>query len=105
MEFEETSQILEHLPAMTRLQLCLKFLASGAPFDTISDLFRVTVPAVFEIVHEVYQKIWEVIGAKFVVLPKTSKEWLKISSDFEARWDYPYCLGAINGKHINLKAP
>lgn len=33
------------------------------------------------------------------------EQWLNISRGFEEAWQFPNCLGAIDGKHINIKAP
>lgn len=32
-------------------------------------------------------------------------EWEKIAKDFEEKWNYPNCLGAIDGKHVVIQAP
>ena len=32
-------------------------------------------------------------------------EWVKIAEAFEDRWNFPNCLGAIDGKHITLRCP
>lgn len=37
--------------------------------------------------------------------PKTEEEWLHIAHQFEVKWNFPNCIGALDGKHINIKAP
>lgn len=37
--------------------------------------------------------------------PQTTAEWEAIASDFEEKWNFPHCLGAIDGKHVVLRAP
>lgn len=38
-------------------------------------------------------------------MPDTEEEWRKIAKDFEERWQFPNCLGAIDGKHIRIIPP
>jgi len=38
-------------------------------------------------------------------MPTETNEWLKISADYEEKWNFPHCLGALDGKHILLQAP
>lgn len=37
--------------------------------------------------------------------PKTEEEWLKVAAEFETRWQFPHCLGSIDGKHIRIVPP
>lgn len=33
------------------------------------------------------------------------EEWATIELGFRTKWNFPGCLGAIDGKHVNIKAP
>lgn len=37
--------------------------------------------------------------------PTTAAEWKAISAEFYAKWNFPKCIGAIDGKHILLNPP
>lgn len=37
--------------------------------------------------------------------PSTKEEWRKIANDFNEKWNFPHCIGAIDGKHVLLNAP
>lgn len=37
--------------------------------------------------------------------PKTSQEWKEIAMTFFQKWNYPHCLGAMDGKHVVISAP
>lgn len=38
-------------------------------------------------------------------MPTNEREWLKIAKDFNDKWNFPHCLGAIDGKHVVMKCP
>lgn len=33
------------------------------------------------------------------------QEWRQIARDFEEAWDFPHCLGAVDGKHVQIIPP
>lgn len=33
------------------------------------------------------------------------KEWNNIATRFEERWNFPHCIGALDGKHISIQPP
>ncbi|CAH2016203.1 unnamed protein product [Acanthoscelides obtectus] len=42
---------------------------------------------------------------KAILMPKNQEEWLQIAEGFEKRWNFPHCLGSIDGKHCILQTP
>lgn len=41
----------------------------------------------------------------FFQFPQTENDWNIIASEFEKRWNFPHCLGCIDGKHIEIVPP
>ena len=37
--------------------------------------------------------------------PASDAEWKEVGRNFEAKWNYPCCVGSIDGKHIAIKPP
>lgn len=37
-------------------------------------------------------------------MPQDESAWREVAKTFD-KWDYPQCVGAMDGKHINLQAP
>ena len=42
---------------------------------------------------------------EFLTAPQSNVEWKRISDGFESTWNFPHCIGAIDGKHITMQAP
>lgn len=38
-------------------------------------------------------------------VPETEQEWQSIQREFYTRWNFPNCLGAIDGKHVIIRCP
>jgi hypothetical protein len=32
--------------------------------------------------------------------PTTTEDWTAIAEQFEKRWQFPHCCGALDGKHV-----
>ncbi|XP_049275501.1 uncharacterized protein LOC125759998 [Rhipicephalus sanguineus] len=56
-------------------------------------------------VAEVTQALRLVLEPLYLQHPSTADEWMKISQGFHERWNVPHCLGAIDGKHVNIECP
>jgi len=38
-------------------------------------------------------------------MPTSSEEWLEIEQSWNEIWNFPYCVGALDGKHLVLQSP
>ena len=41
----------------------------------------------------------------YVQVPSTAHHWEQIQREFHELWNFPQCLGAIDGKHVRIKCP
>lgn len=41
----------------------------------------------------------------FIQVPSTPAQWQSIANDFNEKWGFPNCVGAIDGKHVAIRAP
>ena len=64
-----------------------------------------TFESILQIVGPRISEIGETLKSEFVKFSANEKEWRGIAKRFESRWNFPRCLGAIDGKHVILQAP
>ena len=100
-----TKQYVVRTPisAKLRLELTLRYLASGDSFISLSYAFRVSLSSVSKIIEETSKEIWN--SLKNIVLQSEFNEdaWRKISKEFEEEWDFPHCIGCVDSKLINME--
>ena len=89
-----------------RLCVTLRFLVTGDAFATIAHSYRMSETTVGRIVKDTCEVIWNVLKDKgFLKVPGNQNDWTKIADEFEKRWNFPNCLGAIDGKHVIIQCP
>ncbi|XP_067648088.1 uncharacterized protein [Eurosta solidaginis] len=94
----------EAIPPQHRLALTLRFLASGNNFEDLKFLTAISPQTIGKIVTETFDAI--ICQLKdFIKLPQTEKDWKVEAKNFDARWNFPNCIGAIDGKHVNITKP
>lgn len=38
-------------------------------------------------------------------MPSSAEGWKEVANGFMFKWNFPNCLGALDGKHFSIKAP
>ena len=81
-----------------------RFLSTGMAFRALSFSYRISHVTIRKIVTEVCEEIWNCFHEKHMSFPST--EHLKsVAEDFFKKWNFPNCVGTIDGKHIRIKCP
>ncbi|XP_017490393.1 PREDICTED: putative nuclease HARBI1 [Rhagoletis zephyria] len=93
----------DFISSKAKLAIVLEYLASG-------DLQR-HLPSCYRISKQHFSRIVTcVCEAICTVLKKEVPEWTEqslvdIADGFRKQWNFPNCVGAIDGKHVSIKAP
>ena len=56
------------------------------------------------IVPEVVDAIWDCLAPGLMPVP-TKEHWKAVADGFWEKWNFPHCVGAIDGKHVAIQAP
>ena len=81
-----------------------RFLATGCSYTNLSFSFRMGLSTVSTIIQEALGIIWTVFQPIHMPVP-TTEQFLDIAEKFFNKWNFPHCLGAIDGRHIRIKKP
>lgn len=90
---------------ITNFNIIFSFLAHGDSVATTSWFFRIGKSTMYKFIPEVCHAIWEVLHPIYLQCPQNENEWIRIADDFNNIWNFPNCIGAIDGKHCRIKAP
>ena len=82
--------------------MLFSFLATGDSFWTLSTRFHRGESRVTQVVYDVSEAIWEVMSPIYMA-PPTENDWRQIEHRFSTRWNFPNCIGALDGKHIMMR--
>ncbi len=89
-----------------RLCVTLRYLCAGDAQITLATCYRMSPAVVGRVVKETAEVIWNNLkDRKFIDPPTHPQNWLEISNEFSNKWNFPHCLGAIDGKHVVIQAP
>ena len=75
------------------------YLATGNSQVSISFSYRIGRSTVCKIVRETCDALWKSLQPLYVKAPVIEEEWKGVSDQFDRMWNFPHCVGAIDGKH------
>lgn len=81
-----------------------RYLSTGQSFRSLAFSFRMGVTTVSKIIAEVVQVIWEVLQPQHMKIPDEN-DFKRIADDFYKLWNFPNCMGTIDGKHVKIFCP
>ncbi|KAJ4425613.1 hypothetical protein ANN_27809 [Periplaneta americana] len=97
--------MIRAIPPAERLDVTLRYLVTGDSYKSLLYLFRIPANTISQIIPEVCRAIYDVIKEEHLKTPNTEAEWTEVADEFEKKWNFPNCIGAIDGKYVNVKAP
>lgn len=72
--------------------------------NTTARGFRVGKSTAYKIIIETCNVIWNVLQPIYLPCP-TKESWRRIAEHFYKIWNFPNCVGAVDGKHIQIQCP
>ena len=102
---KQTTNWREPIKPEARLALTMRFLALGDGFYSLAQQFRVGESTSREMVKETCRAIIRILGKTYMPMPKNAAEWKAIADEYERRWNFPHCVGTLDGKHIRISQP
>ncbi|CAF3550803.1 unnamed protein product [Rotaria socialis] len=99
------TQLRSAIPVEKRICCALYNLGSESELRTIGHLFGIGKSTAGEILHEFRATVVDSFFYRLVKFPVTNEEIKRTVDGFLNKFDYPMCLGALDGTHISIKPP
>ncbi|XP_049799807.1 uncharacterized protein LOC126235116 [Schistocerca nitens] len=87
------------------LVVTLQFLATGESFKSLAFSHRIAQPIISKVVVDICTAICDTLKDQYLKAPSTEEEWNKITKEFDELWQFPNCIGAMDGKRIAFAPP
>ncbi|XP_039296701.1 uncharacterized protein LOC111062618 isoform X2 [Nilaparvata lugens] len=94
------------LSSRVKLQITLRFLALGYTYSRLEDIYSVPRSSISHFIKEVLDAMSEVLADYGPIQAHQNlAHWKKIQEEFMLKWQFPFCCGALGGKHVYIKNP
>ncbi|KAK4302017.1 hypothetical protein Pmani_025869 [Petrolisthes manimaculis] len=102
---KQNTHLREAIPPEQRLSVTLRYLATGESRRSLGFQYRISHNLISKIIPEVSSAIFTSLKQNYLKLPTTKEEWFAVAHDFHSMWNFPNCIGAMDGKRFLLTKP
>lgn len=81
--------------------MCFRYLASGNTFTDMHYTYRLGISTIRNIVKSVCNALWNSLKDEALPIP-TEETWKEIADRFRKYANFPFCIGAVDGKHVRV---
>lgn len=81
-----------------------RYFSGEVSMRSISYYFLRGETTVRNIIETTAKTLWEVLQPLYMPIPNQIM-WKTIADRYNELWNFPNCVGSIDGKHIRIKAP
>ena len=92
------------IPTKSNVYYCLQFPSNWRFLWTLHTRFQRGASTIPQIVYEVCDSIYEVLQPIYMS-PPSDEDWKQIEHRFNMKWNFPNCIGSLDGKHIMMRCP
>ncbi|XP_046975340.1 protein ANTAGONIST OF LIKE HETEROCHROMATIN PROTEIN 1-like [Vanessa cardui] len=101
---KQDTNMRQSIPPHDRLTATLRYLASGMSYEELKFPTAISPQRLGFIIPETCLAIMSALK-DYMKKPQNKQEWKTIANDFEDMWQFPNCLGAVDGKHVRIFPP
>ena len=81
----------------------MRYLATRDSQPSLSFAFQLDHTTVCHIVNETCEAVWLALNKTYLKTLSSVDAWKSIADQFHTEWDFPHCIGAIDGKHVGIE--
>ena len=100
----QDTRLRRPVPHHERVAITIWKLATVIEYRTLGQKFGLGRSTVCTIIHDTCEAICNILTPKYIKFP-TGARVNDIVQNYNDRWGYPQCVGAIDGMHVPIKAP
>lgn len=96
-------QRMNRISAEQKLCIALRYLIAGDSQQSMQFDTRVSQQRISQIIKQVFNAIAK--RMKHLMPPPSETDWKNHAHNFLTKWNFPNCIGAIDGKHVRIQCP
>ncbi|XP_025158823.1 protein ANTAGONIST OF LIKE HETEROCHROMATIN PROTEIN 1-like isoform X2 [Harpegnathos saltator] len=101
----QDTHLRQSISPAERLAVTLRHLATGESQESLSYTFRLGQSTISGIIKDTCRALISLLQETHLKFPDSELAWKVIVHDYMERWNFPNCLGAMDGKHIRIDPP